>query len=149
MAKKARELDLSKTLAAIAKKDRYYYRGLTEQQKKEFSAFVYQKFVSNVSGDCMKQVCFIAFTNTNVNMNLFLLSRHPELQWMTLTTVNPTTEHCNFKFTAGGNKIKNKKQKILEAVYPDAKIDDLRLLAEINSDQEINDIAEQHHLEFK
>jgi hypothetical protein len=150
MTKKTRALGLAPTLTAIAKKDRNYYRNLDDQQKKEFSAFVQQKYISNVTGSWMDQVCFIAFTNNNVNKNLFLLSKHPELQWLTLTTVSPTSQKRDFRFISlGGGATKSRKLKILEAIYPERKLSDLELLAEINSDDDIQDLAEQYHLEIK
>jgi len=150
MAKKARTLGLAPTLNAIAQKDRYYYRNLDEQQKKEFSAFVLQKYISNVTGNWMDQACFVAFTNNNVNKNLFLLSKHPELQWMTLTTVSPTVDKRDFRFISFGDGAKkSRKLRILEAIYPERKLSDLELLAEINSDDDIQDLAEQYHLDIK
>jgi hypothetical protein len=150
MAKKTRTLDLASTLNAIAQKDRLYYRNLDEKQKKEFSAYVMQKFVSNVSGNWMDQACFTAFTNNNVNQSLFDLVRHPELQWLTLTTVNPMASRRDFRFIKfDGATKKSQKLKILEKLYPEAKLSDLELLAEINSEHDIQDLAEQHHLEIK
>lgn len=148
--KKVRELNLSATLTAIARKDRDYYRNLTEKQKSEFSAYVMQKYASDVRENWMEQICFLASTNNNVNLNLFTINRHPELQWLTLTTVNPVSKSRNFGFIKPtGSSKKSRKQKILEIVYPEAKTSDLEILSQLITDEEINDLASQYHIEIK
>ena len=79
--KKKRELDLTRVLKAIDQKNYNFYNSLTDKEKKEFSAFVMMRFISNSNGSRDIQEWFVEMTNESVNKDHWSVSKHPDLMW--------------------------------------------------------------------
>jgi hypothetical protein len=87
---------------------------------------------------------FVLTVNEYYNKNWAQISKHPKLQWMTLCMAAHETKKTYFhewiplKRKAEGS---NKKVKFLSQVYPNAKIDDLELLATLMDTKKLKQLA--------
>lgn len=140
------KLNIANEMRAFDSKDRKFYIDLTEEEKKKFSTFLMIRWGSSVQGSAELQQYYLLACNENLNKNFFDLSRHPELQWLLATTVSPGMGNFRHdwikqkKKESGNNKI----IKFLQQIYPHYTTEDLELLAKINSNDDIKNLALQH-----
>lgn len=124
------DINLKDLLKAIDTKDRRFYDNLSEDQKKKFSPFLALKWSSVVRGDETLEHYYAVSANTQINKNFWDIGKHPKLQWLLVTCVSPgigTTRHewlGNSK-----NQSKNPLLTALMKIYPNEKVDNLKLLA--------------------
>lgn len=81
MAKVERKLDIFNVLSHIDRKDRQYYRNLTEEQQKALAPLVVMRWLSGTTS--IRQIVFL---NELVNHLVFSIHRHKELLYYMLTT---------------------------------------------------------------
>lgn len=140
------KLNIANEMRAFDSKDRNFYHDLTEEERRKFSTFLMIRWGSSVQGSNELQQYYLLACNENLNKNFFDLHRHPELQWLAATTVSPGMG--NFRH----NWIKQKKRdssdnrtvKFLKNFYPDLDIDELELLAKINTKDDLKELARKH-----
>ena len=140
------KLNIANEMRALDSKDRRFYADLTDEERKKFSTFLMIRWSSSVQGSAELQQYYLMSCNENLNKHFFDLSRHPELQWLSATTVSP--DMGNFRH----DWIKQKKRdgnnskavKFLRQIYPAYKQDELELLAQINSTAELKQLAREH-----
>ena len=140
------KLNISNELQQLDTKNRQFYRELTDEERKKFSNFLMIRWSSSVQGSADLQAYYLLSCNENLNKHFFDLSRHPELQWLSATTVSPgmgTFRHdwIKQKKRDGNN---SKAVKFLRQIYPAYKQDELELLAQINSTAELKQLAREH-----
>jgi hypothetical protein len=140
------KLNISNELQQLDTKNRQFYRELTDEERKKFSTFLMIRWSSSVQGSADLQAYYLLSCNENLNKHFFDLSRHPELQWLSATTVSPgmgTFRHdwIKQKKRDGNN---SKAVKFLRQIYPAYKQDELELLAQINSTAELKQLAREH-----
>ena len=140
--KKTRELDLPVVLKAIDQKNYGFYDSLTDKQKKEFSAFVMMRFISNSNGDRDTQEWFVEMTNEFLNKNHWDISKHTGLTWKLCAAVGagiPTFhQHIPTK------KIKlDKFETLLGELYPAMKLDDIRMLSSIMDEHDREELFDK------
>ena len=82
-------LSLASELAALNKKNRAFYDDLSDEEKKKFSAYLLLKYGANIEGSFELQEWYLRAVNEYVNINFFILNKHPKLQWLALTAVSP------------------------------------------------------------
>jgi len=144
------KLDIQNEMAAFDLKDRDYYKGMTDEEKKKFSTYLMVRWGSTVEGSADLQEYYLLSTNQKLNKNFFAISKHPQLQWLCATAVSPDIgkQRHNWiapkkKETTGDNKVR----KILEAVYPDMKASDLDVLASMLTKKEVDQYIKEMHLD--
>ena len=79
------------------------------------------------------------------------VSKHPKLQWQLLCQAG-NTDKIEFhqwighkkKGTSNSNSIK-----FLQQIYPNKKLDEIDILADLNSKKELKDLAEEHGIDVK
>jgi len=148
MAKKEPQIPLKEVLAAIDKKDRDWYANLTEERKKAFSAWMMMRYCSSVQG--RKQLDYLFFTNEFVNKNFMDISKHPELQWLLLTACGQgKVEFHQYIKPPNSRRKKNKVQEMIASVYPHAKHDEIELIQELNTKEELKQFAKDHGYDDK
>jgi hypothetical protein len=145
------KLNISNELRQLDTKNRQFYRELTDEERKKFSTFLMIRWSSSVQGSADLQAYYLLSCNENLNKHFFDLSRHPELQWLSATTVSPgmgTFRHdwIKQKKRDGNN---SKAVKFLRQIYPAYKQDELELLAQINSTAELKQLAREHGFDDK
>lgn len=140
------KLNIANEMRAFDTKDRNFYRDLTDEERKKFSTYLMIRWGSSVQGSTELQQYYLLSCNENLNKHFFDLAQHPELQWLGATTVSPgmgTFRHdwIKQKKRQGSN---NKAVKFLRQIYPEYKEDELELLAQINSTEDLKQLAREH-----
>lgn len=140
------KLNIANEMRAFDTKHRTFYRELTEEERKKFSTYLMIRWGSSVQGSTELQQYYLLSCNENLNKHFFDLSRHPELQWLSATTVSPgmgTFRHDWIKQKKRESS-NNRVVKFLRQIYPDYKEDELELLAAINNINDIKKLAREH-----
>lgn len=137
------KLGINNEMAQLDTKNRAFYDELDEEERKKFSTYLMMKYSANVEGSADLQAWYLLASNERVNINFFDLSKHPKLQWLSCTSVSPgmgKQRHywLNGKKKEGSN---TKIVKFLTKIYPTLKIDEIELMAQLNSDKEIKELA--------
>lgn len=134
-------LDIKRELAAVDLRNYAFYDSLSDEEKKAFSPFILMRYTSNVQGDRDIQEWFLERTNELVNKNHWVLSKnHKALLWKLFAGVG-VGQPMYHQYLAAGKKQKvNKIEKLLAEIYPSWKIDDIKTLAELMSDQDVEEL---------
>jgi hypothetical protein len=137
-------LDIGREMTALDRKDREFYDKLTAEEKKQFSNFMMIRWGATVRGEDWLQTYYLEATNKRLNKNFFNVPKgHEKLQWLTATTISPGAGNQRHdwlglkKKEAGSNKV----QKFLQALYPHAKLEDLRLMEKLGDIKEWKALA--------
>jgi len=148
MAKKAPAIPLKDIMAALDKRDKGYYNRLTAEQKKAFSSWMMMRYASSVQGKDAAH--YIYMTNELVNRDYSEVSRHPELQWLLLSAcgVGKIQFHPYLK-PPNAKKKKDKVSEFISSIHPHMKSEEVALLQEINSKDELKDYARSHGYDDK
>jgi hypothetical protein len=140
------KLDIANEMRAFDSKDRNFYKDLTDEERKKFSTYLMIRWGSSVQGSTELQQYYLLSCNENLNKHFFDLSRYPDLQWLSATTVSPgmgTFRHDWIKQKKRESS-ENKTIKFLKNFYPDYKEDELELLAKVNSKEDLKQLAREH-----
>jgi len=138
---KKRALDLARLLAAVDNKDYSFYDNLTEAELKEFSPYVLMRYISNVdTRDRDIQEWFVEMTNEMVNKNHWELSKnHEKLHWLLYSAVGTGTKSFH-PYLPALKKELNKIEKLLAELHPTYKLEDIKLLAKLMTEQDIKEL---------
>jgi hypothetical protein len=140
------KLNIANEMRAFDSKDRMFYRELTEEERRKFSTYLMIRWGSSVQGSTELQQYYLLSCNENFNKHFFDLAKYPELQWLSATTVSPgmgTFRHDWIKQKKRESS-NNKAVKFLRQIYPDYKEDELELLAQINTINDLKQLAREH-----
>lgn len=147
MAKKP-QIPLKDVMAAIDKKDRGFYSRLTDEQKKAFSAWMMMRYCSSVQG--REAANYIYLTNELVNHQFMEVSKHPELQWLLLSACGAgKVQFHPYVKPPNARKKKNKIFEFVSNLNPHMKAEDINLLIEFNTKEELKELAEAHGYDDK
>tara|TARA_R110000868_G_scaffold206568_1_gene455397 strand:+ start:45 stop:509 length:465 start_codon:yes stop_codon:yes gene_type:complete len=137
------KLSIKNEMAMFDGKVREFYDELTDDERKKFGPFLMIRWGSSVSGDADLQEWYLRATNERLNINFFDLGKHPKLQWLLATTVSPGMGNQYHEWISPKKRgsSNNKTIKFLKTQYPELDDDDLELLAEINSTDDIKQLA--------
>ena len=142
------QIPLKDIMAAIDKKDRGFYNRLSDEQKKAFSAWMMMRYCSSVQGK--EAANYIYMTNELVNYQFMEVSKHPELQWLLLSAcgVGKVQFHPYLK-PPNARKKKNKIFEFIYELYPHMKAEDINNLIDLNTIEEIKELAVAHGYDDK
>ncbi len=134
---KKRALDLTRLLSAVDKKNYEFYDNLTVEELKEFSPYVLLRYISNVdSSNIDVQEWFIEKTNELVNKHHWTLSKnHKKLLWLLYTATGVGTKIYHPYLSPLKSQF-NKFEKLLANLYPTYKMEDIKVLASLMTDEE-------------
>lgn len=138
------KLTLNNELRALDNKDRNFYDDLTDEERKKFSPYLMLRYSASVEGNLDLQGWYLRATNERVNRNFFDIStsQHKKLQWLMCTTASPGMgSQRHYWLPAKKSEKDNKAIKFLREIYPLAKSDEIELLAQLNSKQDLKDLA--------
>ena len=119
---------------------------LSDEEKKQVSFYLLNRYVSSVKGDREKQELAVFKTNEYYNKHFFTLQKHKKLLWQLLCLSGNTGkiayhEWIGYKKKTGDN---SKAAKFLSNMFPNMKQDEVELLARISTKKELREYAEAH-----
>ena len=138
------KLELKDILSAIDQKGLDLWDLFDDEQKKSVSFFLMNRYISSVKTSKRDiQEHFVLATNEYFNKNWKLLTKHQKLQWQLLCLCGHESKQEYFHEWIGFKKKKGdtKKLKFLQDIYPNKKMEDLEILAEINSIKDLKTLA--------
>ena len=137
------KLSINNEMAQLDGKNREFYDELTEEERKKFSTYLMLKYSANVEGSADLQAWYLLASNERVNVNFFDFNKHTKLQWLSCTSVSPVMGKQRHYWLSSKKKegSNTKLIKFLTKLYPTLKTDEIEVLAEINSEKEIKELA--------
>jgi len=139
------KLSIKNEMAMVDGKVRNFYDDLTEEERKKFSPYLILKYTANVSGNQDLAEYYLRRCNDTLNKDFFNINKHPKLQWLCASTVSPgmgNTFHYWIKTPKKGAST-NKERKFLQQLHPSAKEDELDMLVEINTKDDLKEYARE------
>ena len=145
------KLPVKDILAAIDMNAKSVWNELSDEEKKQVSFWLLNRYVSSISGNRDKQELAVFKTNEYYNKNWNVLgTRHPKLQWQLLCNTGNTGKiefHPWIGLKQKGSD--DKAIKLLQQIYPNMKNDEVEILARISTKKELKEIAEEHGIDVK
>ena len=135
------KLDIATEMRAFDTKDRAFYDDLTPDERKKFSTFLMLKWGCNVEGSAELQEWYLRAHNDRVNINFFDLGRHPKLQWLLCTTVSPGLGSKRHYWLKTNKADDRKTYKFIESQFPTLKSDEIELMLELNTIDQLKEMA--------
>jgi hypothetical protein len=151
--KKPKEGDLNflgDVLPAIARKDNSWWDNLNEAQQREFNAWVYMRWLSNVEGPM--QIYWLIGINQRVNKNFSVLKgsshagNHNRLLYQLMSSVSCEGRAPKVSWVPPCKGAKDKKEGVLLKLYPHYKFEDIEALSSIMTDDELLELMLEHGL---
>lgn len=146
------KLPIKDILAAVDMGAKSVWDELSDEERKQVSFWLLNRYVSSVQGSREKQELAVFKTNEYYNKNWNILGvKHPKLQWQLLCQSGNTGRieyhsWIGFKKKDGNS---NAATKLLEQIYPNMKTDEVELLARISTKKELKQLAEEHNIDVK
>jgi len=141
------KLTLKAELAALDHKQRDFYDTLDDVEQKKFSPYLMLRYSSAVQGSRDLQTWYLLATNERVNVDFFQVnaSKHKKLQWLLCTTASPQMGAQRHYWVSVKKRSTNTRAvNFLTKLYPELKIEDCELLAELNTKDELVKLAKDH-----
>jgi len=145
------KLPLKDVLAAIDMGGIEVWDELTDDEKKQVSFYLLNRYVSSVKGNRDKAELAVFKTNEYYNKHFFTLQKHKKLLWQLLCISGNTGKIEYHEWI--GHKKKNgsnsKSVKFLEKIFPNMKKDEVELLAKISTKKELYALGEAFGMDKK
>lgn len=146
-APKERKLDIfQEVLPGIDRRNMDFWNGITDEQKKEFSPWLIQRWAASAEGSPGVQEYFIQAVNERSNINMKELKDHPELQWKLLASCGIKKTYRRSWIGAAKGIKKDRVTEFIAELYPSAGEQEIELMRVINDESELKQIAEQMNL---
>ena len=144
-----KKLPLKDVLAAIDLNAKNVWDELSDEERKQVSFYLLNRYVSSVKGQRDKAELAVFKTNEYYNKGFFLLQKHKKLLWQLLCMSGNTGKIQYHEWI--GYKHKNKSNskiiKFLQKIYPNMKQDEVELLAGISTKKELYALGEDHGMD--
>ena len=139
------KLSLNEKIKAVDLNMRELWDALDPEQQKTLKGelFILNRYISNVKTNNRDVVDhYIMTVNHYYNKNWFDLQKHPKLLWMLLCMCNYNGSTTFYHEWIGLNKPspKNKLVQVLAEYHPTMKMDDIHILAETMSTDDIKEL---------
>jgi hypothetical protein len=142
------KLNIANEMLQFDRKNRDFYDDLSEEEQKKFSPFLMIRWGADVQGSAELQAYYLISTNERLNKHFFDIStkEHKKFQWLLATTVSPGMGKQYHKWLAAKKKDSgnNRAEKFFAELYPEMRHDEIKLLAELNSKDDIKQLAKAH-----
>ena len=145
------KLPLKDILAAVDMGAKEIWKELSEEERKQVSFYLLNRYVSSQKGNRDTQELAVFKTNEYYNKNYMDVSKHPKLQWQLLCQ-SGNTGKIEFHQWIGHKKkgqSNSNSIKFLQQLFPNMKQDEIELLAGISTKKELKELAEEHGIEVK
>ena len=145
------KLSIHNEMFCVDRKDREFYNSLTDEERKKFSNFLMIRWSSCVQGTVELQQYYLQSCNHYLNQRFFDINRHPKLQWLCATAVSPGLGTQRHQWIAPKKKEPGASgiRKQLTELFPTYKDDEIELLAQLNTKQDIDAYLKQLGQEVK
>ena len=147
------KVELKEKLQAVDQNIRELWDAMdpTNQKALKSEFFILNRYISNVqSSNRELQEHFVLTVNEYFNKNWNELQKHPKLLWLLLCMCSYGDGKTYFHQWLGHKKKEGsggKKVKFLQEIYPNKKLDEIELLAELSTDKEVKDLARKHGMD--
>ena len=144
------KVELKEKLAAVDQNIKELWDAMDAEQQKALKGeyFILNRYVSNVQSSKREvQEHFVLTVNEYFNKNWNLLQKHPKLMWQLLCMCSYNGETVFFHQWLGNKKkagTSGKKMKFLAEIYPNKKMDELELIADLATDKDMKELARKH-----
>ena len=143
-----KKIPVKDILAAIDLNAKNVWREFSNDERKQVSFWLLNRYASSVKGSREKAELALFKTNEYYNKNWNVLggTNHNNLQWQ-LLCVSGNTGKIEYHEWIGLKQKKdsnNKEIKLLQKLYPNMKLDEIELLASISTKKEIKKLVEDH-----
>ena len=146
MVTKTNKLPLKDILAAIDMNAKDVWDELSDDERKQVSFYLLNRYVSAIKGKTEDKQLQIFKTNQYYNKHFFTLSKHKKLLWYLLCMTANENKNIRYHewigYKSKESAVTAKALKFLEKLYPTKKHDELKLLASINTTKELKQLAE-------
>jgi len=139
-------LNIRNEMAQFDRKNRDFYDSLTDEERKKFSPFLMIRWGSSVGGVADLQAYYVMSCNERLNKHFFDVNtaQHKKLQWLLATTVSPGMGTQYHQWIAPKKRENNNKAiKFLRELYPELKEDEIKLMSELNTKDDLKQHARQ------
>jgi hypothetical protein len=145
---------LADELRALDRKDRKFRQAMEPEMQKKFSTYLMLRYAASVEGNADMAAYYLMAANERVNKNFFDLSKHPELQWLSCTTVSPGMGSQRHYWIGAAKKSDVEKnqsalRKQVQDLCPTWKSDEIDLWMTVNSVEAVSEWIQQHGIEVK
>lgn len=147
------KIELKEKLSAVDQNVRELWDAMDAEQQKALKQefFILNRYISNVQGQKREvQEHFVLTVNEYFNKNWNLLQKHPKLLWQLLCMCSYNGNTVFFHQWLGNKKKTGnggKKLKFLTELFPNRKMDELEMLADMSTDKEIKELAKKHGMD--
>jgi hypothetical protein len=149
---KAPMLDMFKrVLPAIDTRNKKFYESLTDEEKKGFSPWLVQRYLSSAESATSEVIeHYLIMTNDIVNVN-FSDIKDPEMTWklMSIVGIGKSVKHPYVAPGKGRKKKSNKFKQWLHDQYPYLNEQELDIWLESLTKQQALDLLEQYQIKDK
>lgn len=142
------KLDLAKTLLALDLNDKNFYATLTDSEKKGYVALNLMRYMSSVN-QASKMPQAILFANDIVNIGFWQLSKHQELQHLLLSICGFGSKQFHPWLGSKNGKQTSKLDKLLKQQWPSLSDQELEILKNKNTKQELLEFCKDLALDDK
>ncbi len=141
------KIELKEKLAAVDLGAKDLWDDMDDDQRKALKQefFILNRYISNVKGQNRdKQEHFVLTVNEYFNKHWNLLQKHPKLMWQLLCLCSYDKKQIFFHEWIGHKKKTGdtKKVKLLQELYPNAKMDELEVMAVITPSKDLKKMAQ-------
>ena len=146
------KLPIKDILAAIDMGAANVWDELSDDERKQVSFWLLNRYVSSVSGNREKQELAIFKTNEYYNKNYMEVSKHPKLQWQLLCQSSNTGKieyHPWIGFKKKNTDGSAAGIKLFQQIFPNMKQNEVEMLASMYSKKELKQVAEEYNIEIK
>tara|TARA_B100000683_G_scaffold269428_1_gene306446 strand:+ start:744 stop:1199 length:456 start_codon:yes stop_codon:yes gene_type:complete len=145
------KLPLKDILAAVDMGAKEIWDELSDEEKKQVSFYLLNRYVSSQKGSRDNQELAVFKTNEYYNKNFFNLQKHKKFLWQLICMAGNTKniqyhEWIGHKKKGGSN---SKSVKFIEKIFPNMKRDEVELLARISTKKELFALGEAYGMDKK
>lgn len=147
------KIELKEKLAAVDQNVRELWDAMDADQQKSLKQefFILNRYISNVQSSKREvQEHFVLTVNEYFNKHWNSLQKHPKLLWMLLCMCSYNGETVFFHQWLGNKKktgTGSKRLKFLAELYPNRKMDELELMADMSTDKEVKELAKKYGMD--
>lgn len=142
------KVPLKEIIAAVDLNSKTLWEELDEEQQKSLKGelWILNRYISSAKTSNREHAeHFVLTVNEYFNKHWFTIQKHPKLMWQLLCMCNWDGNKTFYHEWVGlGKKTNNNKRtNLLESVYPNMKDDEIELLLEISTDDELKELARE------
>lgn len=143
------KLDIKNEMKAIDCRDYEYYNSLSDEERAEYDKqiWIQMRWCSSVRGPLSAH--YLILTNLYANVNFTEIRKHPQLQHRLLQCVGLGTSQYHEWIKPGKKATQNRLAAWVSSLYPHMKDDEIELFLEINTKEDLRDLAESLNLSKK